>query len=256
MSRATVCRATDRIEAQDAEAYSVSQVNPMSERKTVGVLGGMGPAATVEFFRRLVAATPAESDQQHLHILIDNDPSVPNRTEAILGGGRSPEATLIAMAKRLERAGANLLVMPCNTAHHYVEAIRAEVTVPVLDMVVETARRVEVRRVGLLATTGTIRAGLFRRACVARGTEVIVPGDEGQRIVMTAIGSLKAGMAPEPSTSRIVEVVGRLRDQGAQAVIAGCTELSLLDGGGMAIRWIDALDCLVEATLEASLSTA
>ena len=226
----------------------------MNGGKTVGVLGGMGPMATVEFFRRLVAATPADTDQEHLHILIDNDPGVPDRTCAILHGGPSPVGALAAMARRLEGAGSDLLAMPCNTAHVFLEQIRKAVSIPVLDMIREAADAVDRPSVGLLATDGTIRTGLYQRACAARGVRVMVPGPGDQRVVMEAIARVKRGEDPRRLGSHLGSIVRRLADGGAEAVVAGCTELSLVPGDGMAVAWIDALDCLVAAALREARS--
>lgn len=209
----------------------------------------MGPAATVEFFRRLVAATPATIDQSHLHILIDNDPGIPDRTKAILHGGPSPEPALVKMAKGLVSAGAEVLTMPCNTAHVYLDAIRRGVTALVLDMVEETASRIDDEAVGLLATSGTIRSEIYQRALAMRGIVLIVPEEDAQRTVGRAIEAVKAMRGLGEVESAIAAVVADLRDRGAEAVIAGCTEISLLDGERMPIPWFDALDCLVEATL-------
>jgi aspartate racemase len=221
----------------------------MENRKTVGILGGMGPMATVEFFRRLVAATPAETDQEHLHVLIDNDPRVPNRTDALLHRGPSPAPRLRAMARRLEQAGADLLVMPCNTAHVYIEEIRASVSIPVLDMVRETVAAIEAASVGLLATDGTIRARLYQEACAVRGVRVLVPEAADQRSVMAAIEGIKRGGSPRRAEEELEPIARRLERGGAKAVIAGCTEISLVPEDEMPLPWIDALDRLVEATL-------
>jgi aspartate racemase len=228
----------------------------MTARKTVGVLGGMGPAATAEFFRRLVDATPARTDQEHLHVIIDNDPHVPDRTSAILRGGPSPVEALAAMARRLERAGADLLVMPCNTAHAYIEGIRASVSIPALDMICETVATIDWSSVGLLATDGTIQTGLYQEACKARGVRVVVPDPADQRLIMASIAGIKRGEDPRRVEEEMEPIVRRLEREGAEAVIAGCTEISLVPGDGMPVPWIDALDCLVEATLRDAWSDA
>lgn len=224
----------------------------MGQHGTIGILGGMGPAATVEFFRRLVAATRADSDQEHLRIIIDNDPNVPSRTDAILRGGPSPEPALAAMAKGLEASGADLLAMPCNTAHHYFDAIQRAVEIPVLDMIAETASEVSVQSVGLLATTATVHLRLFERRLASRGVELAVPGDDDQKLVMRAIEQIKAGISVEAVGAGLVPVVEALGRAGAKAVIAGCTEISLVAGSGMPLLWIDALDCLVDAAIRAA----
>ncbi len=228
---------------------AASQEPRATEKKTVGVLGGMGPAATVEFYRRLVVATPAAADQEHLRVLIDSDPRVPNRTDAILRGGPNPMPWLTAMSQRLEAAGAEFLVMPCNTAHAYIDEIRGSVSIPALDMIEETAAALDRSPVGLLATDGTIQMGLYQAVCEARGVRVLVPEPADQRTIMNAIASIKRGDAQLGAKSMIAPVVDRLARDGAAAVIAGCTEISLIPGDGMAIRWIDGLDCLVAATL-------
>lgn len=221
----------------------------MEAANTVGILGGMGPMATVEFFRRLVAATPANVDQEHLHVLIDSDPSVPNRTAAILHEGPSPVPWLSAMARRLEAAGAGFLVMPCNTAHVYLDAIRASVSIPVVDMIVETVAALDRSPVGLLATDGTVRSGLYQRAAAARGIAVVVPTPAEQRSAADAIERIKRGEDPGRVRDVFAAIARRLGREGAAAVVAGCTEISLVSGSGMDVPWIDALDCLVEATL-------
>jgi len=225
----------------------------MNKGKTVGVIGGMGPAATVEFFRRLVSAIPARSDQEHLHVIIDDDPSVPDRTAAILGRGEDPTPVLIAMARRLEGAGAELLAIPCNTVHHYLPAIREAVAIPVLDMPAEAAGRVKADRVGLIATDGTIASGIYQRAFSARGIGLIIPEEADQARVMRAIDAIKSGEEPAGFAGEIAAVVSRLGDAGAAAVVAACTEISLIDRKMMPLPWIDALDALVEATIREAL---
>lgn len=230
------------------------QAGRQAPSKTIGILGGMGPAATIEFFRRLVAATPATVDQAHLRILIDNNPHVPDRTEAIFGRGPDPGPALADMARGLAAAGADFLTMPCNTGHVFQVAIRDAVSVPFIDMIEETVRMIAVEKVGLLATTGAVRAELYRMACDKQDVELITPADEDQRLVMDMIRRVKAGRSGASVRERVAAIVGRLADRGAEAVVAGCTEISLIPGDGMPIKWIDALDCLVEASIRMALS--
>jgi aspartate racemase len=217
--------------------------------KTVGVIGGMGPAATVEFLARLVRATPAARDEDHLHVLVDCDPAIPSRTAAILEGGPSPAPRLCTIARGLELAGAQLLAMPCNTAHAYLDAIRAAVEIPVLDMVSEAAARVVVGPVGLLATEAAVRSGLYEKAFHERGIRVLSPGAEDQEEVTRLIAAVKAGGTLKALRPRLQLVVSRLAREGARAVVIGCTEVSLLHDAGSSLPGIDALDCLVEATV-------
>jgi len=221
----------------------------MQTHRVIGVLGGMGPAATVEFFRRLVAATPATIDQDHLRIVIDNDPTIPDRTRALLHGGPSPVPALARVAQRLEAAGAEVLAMPCNTAHAFLDPIRDAVDVQVLDMIEETAARMDAESVGLLATSGTVEARVYHRVFDGRGIGLVLPESDDQQTVGRAIEAVKASRSMMEIEAALVGVVERLAGRGASVVIAGCTEISLLDGTGMPLPWIDALDCLVEATI-------
>jgi aspartate racemase len=225
----------------------------MQTHRVIGVLGGMGPAATVEFFRRLVAATPATIDQDHLRIVIDDDPTIPDRTRALLHGGPSPVPALSRVARRLEVAGAEILAMPCNTAHAFLGAIREAVDAQVLDMIEETAAQTDAESVGLLATAGTIEARIYHRVFDARGIGLVVPEPDDQQTVGRAIEAVKASRSLVEVEAALVGVVERLEKRGASAVVAGCTEISLLNGTGMPLRWIDALDCLVEATIREAL---
>ena len=231
-------------------------MNPAGKQaasKTIGILGGMGPAATIEFFRRLVAATPAAIDQAHLRILIDNNPHVPDRTNAIFGRGADPGPALADMARGLADSGADFLTMPCNTGHVFQAAIREAVSIPFIDMIEETSRVLTVKTVGLLATTGTVRTELYRVACDQRDIELVTLTDDDQRLVMDIIRRVKAGGSGSSVRDHAAAIVDRLAKRGAEAVIAGCTEISLIPGGDMPVQWIDALDCLVEASIRMAL---
>ncbi|MFC7626353.1 aspartate/glutamate racemase family protein [Paraburkholderia humisilvae] len=147
----------------------------------IGVLGGMGPRATADFFTKLIAATPAECEQDHLRVHIDSNPQVPDRSEAIAGRGESPGVALAAMAAGLEHAGADFLVMPCNTAHAFEPEIRAAVRVPFVSMIDEACAGCDhvfpsAQRFGLLATRGCIEARLYQNAFTRIGrTTVALP---------------------------------------------------------------------------------
>lgn len=207
-------------------------------RRVVGVLGGMGPDATVDFFAKLVRATAAERDQDHLRIVIDNDPSVPDRTAAIEGRGDSPAPRLAAMARGLIAQGAEVLVMPCNAAHAFADAVRAAAGgVPFLDLIATTvaatrARLPAVRSVGLLATDGALAARLYQDAFAAVGVRAVVPGADDQRTVMAAIYAVKRGTADDAVRARLRSVAERLVAAGAEALVAACTEIPLLMAEG------------------------
>lgn len=227
----------------------------MERRLVIGVLGGMGPLATVDLYRKIIEATPATRDQEHLHVIIDADPSVPDRTEALLYGGTDPTPWLLAGALRLARAGASFIVVPCNTAHAFLPRIAADVPVPFLDMVEETAGRLAAMlppnaSVGILATTGTIASGLYHRALAARGLQAVTPGDDGQARVTAAIAAVKAGRIDRETTELVRSTAQAVLDQGAQAVVLACTELPLvLQPGDVPAPLIDPTRVLAEAAV-------
>ncbi|HYN65875.1 MAG TPA: amino acid racemase [Ornithinibacter sp.] len=200
----------------------------------VGVLGGLGPAATVHFMRRLVELTDAHRDQDHVDLLVWQHGSIPDRSAFLLGHGDSPAPVLVADAVALERAGARFIAIPCNTAVVWVDQMRAAVSIEVLDTVAETvdAARAAVpglRRLGLLATDGTLLAGTYGAAAAAAGVDLVTPSPDVQREVMSIIyDGVKAG-EPVPR-ARFDAVVDHLRGLGAEAVALGCTELSVLHG--------------------------
>ncbi len=208
--------------------------SPRERNEPVGVLGGLGPAATVHFMHRLVELTDAARDQDHVDLLVWQHGSIPDRTAALLGAGESPEPALVADAVALERAGARFIAIPCNTAVVWVERLRAAVGVDVLDTVDETvaaARRAVpgLTRLGVLATDGTLFAGTYAAAARRAGVELVVPEPEVQREAMSVIyDGVKAGN-PVPR-GRFEALVEHLRGLGAEAVALGCTELSVLAG--------------------------
>lgn len=202
--------------------------------KTVGIIGGMGPAATADFYRQIVELTDARRDQDHLHVLIDSHPGVPDRTAFLLGRGADPRPKLLEMAQRLERSGAELLVIPCNSASPFTSDVQKVVDVPIVDWVAETvggvlAQHGGLLRIGLLATSGTVASGLYQESFADGGVDVLVPAATLQQLVMSVILDVKAGIASHDALrSSIVSVGTRLQRQGAEALLLACTELSLL----------------------------
>lgn len=200
-------------------------------RKTVGVIGGMGPGATAQFLQCVVDATEAGRDQDHLHLLVESDPAIPDRTLALVGDGPSPLGALVRVAQRLEKMGADLLVMPCNTAHAYAGEIGRSVGIPLVSLVAETAAYIAAlnprpTRAGLLATTGTVASGVYQAALGAVGIETIVPTDREQKQVMAAVYGLKGGEPEQPAVGR---ALARLVERGADVIVLGCTEFPTLE---------------------------
>ncbi|MFI8912915.1 aspartate/glutamate racemase family protein [Streptomyces sp. NPDC053513] len=225
-------------------------------RPTLGILGGMGPLATADFYRRLVERTPAGSDQAHLPVVMWADPAVPDRTAALLGEGPSPVPALVEGARWLQRAGASCIAVPCNTAHAYVEQLSKATGVEVLDMIraaLETAaRRMSgLERVGVLATRGTRLAGLYERTGARLGLDVVqVPAAVQEEYVDAAIRAVKGGADPAGPERWIATAAESLKEQGAQVAIAACTEIPLIGAAAARVLpLIDSTEALAEAAV-------
>jgi aspartate racemase len=226
----------------------------------LGVLGGMGPAATADFLAKLVAATPAEADQDHLPVIAQSIPTIPDRSRAILGDGPSPLPALSAGLARLRTAGATLAVMPCNTAHFWFDALADEL--PMLH-IVDAIVAALVRRgiaggpIGLLATGGTIAAGIYPRRLAGTAFTILSPPPEDQATcVEAAIRAVKAGRLDEARRA-LHPAVGRLRARGVQATVLGCTELPLVLPPGSAADHplVDSTAALAQACVAALRGT-
>jgi aspartate racemase len=197
-----------------------------------GILGGMGPEATVDLYRLIILLTPAKIDQEHFKVLIYSNPKIPDRTQAILGKGENPLPQMIQSAKVLEEAGAGILAIPCNAAHYYLRELAANVKIPILNMIEETcdAFRLlspEAKAVGLLAATGTVRSRIYHDVFAQAGVEVLVPDDKDQERLHAGIGLVKAGLHDRFTKETFQSIGGRLMQSGAKSVILGCTEISL-----------------------------
>jgi len=219
--------------------------------KTVGVIGGMGPAATADFFRRFVALTEAPRDQDHLHVVIDSDPAIPDRTLALVDGGPSPVPHLVRIARRLEAMGADLLVMPCNTAHAFANEVARAVTIPLVDWVAEAVAHVAARdprpaASGILATTGTIASCVYQDALEAAGIAAVIPTDREQAAVMAAIYGLKGGDAAQPA---VAQAASSLVARGAEVLLLACTELPELNLEGD-VPVVDPADVVARRVVE------
>lgn len=199
-------------------------------RKTIGIIGGMGPLATADLFRKLIENTDATSDQQHLHIVIDNDPTIPDRTAYLLGRGHDPYPAMLKSAQRLQSMGAQLLLMPCVTGHSYWEALHRSLTAPILNMLTvtcESMAKAGIRKAALFATTGTVKTAIFDKVCALYKLELLKPDEEDQQAVMDLIyKGVKSG-AGTYDTTQVSATAERLLSAGAQTVILGCTELPI-----------------------------
>ena len=224
--------------------------------KIIGILGGMGPEATIDLFYKIIKFTPAKEDQDHLRIIIDNNPKIPDRTAAILGKGEDPLPALRETAQNLEKAGADFIIIPCNTAHYYISQIQESVNIPILNMIKETAKETQqripqIKKVGLLASIGTYKTGIYHQRFEKFNIEVISPEEKDKEEIMKAIYAVKAGNLSEEVKKNIIQIAQKLIDKGAEAIITGCTEIPLiLKEGDVPVPIIDPTQALAEAAIQ------
>lgn len=227
---------------------------------TVGIMGGLGPEATADFFSKLIAATPAASDQDHLHILIDNNPKVPNRHLAIRGESPSVGPDLVAMARRLEEAGANFVVMVCNTAHAWTGDIRAAISIPFISVIEEVVDHIASTYaacpVGLMAADGCLEAELYQDALKAKGFEPVLWEKDKLERFMALVFRIKAGERDDAMGPEMAALAEDLASRGASLIISGCTEIPLaLDEADVHVPLISSSDLLVQRTIEYARGT-
>ncbi|MCF3934754.1 amino acid racemase [Acuticoccus sp. M5D2P5] len=225
----------------------------------IGIIGGMGPEATVLFMSRIIERTPAEDDADHIPMVVDNNTRIPSRIAHLIEKrGVDPEPTLVGIARKLERYGATLLAMPCNTAHSYADAIKAAIALPFLDMVeltVEAVTRANpaTRRVGLLASPAVEITGIYDRAFAAAGIDVLYPDDRAA--LLGAIKAIKAGARDDRALGPLAAGYRELTDRGADAAIVACSEFSLLsDALTGPLPVLDSVTVLAEAAIALAMA--
>lgn len=204
----------------------------LTSPRLIGILGGMGPAATIDLQQKILAATPARLDQDHVPTLVWNVPQLPDRLAAIRGEGPSPLPQLIRAARIMEEAGAAAIAMPCNTAHFWADELAAALNVPLLhiaDAVLDDLPDAT-RRIGLLSTPATAQAGFYQRRFEGRGIETVVPDAVEAAQLMSAISAVKAGRL-EDSRLPFLSAARALLDRGADTLLLACTELPLISPG-------------------------
>lgn len=223
-------------------------MNVLNE-KIVGILGGMGPEATVDLMQRIIRLTPALDDADHIRCIVDNNPKVPSRIKAIIeGGGEDPGPCMAEMGRRLEAWGADFLAIACNTAHYYYDAVQKAVNIPVINMIDLVCRHVqenfsEYRQVGILASPAVAMTGLYSDRLRKMGLEDLWPEPDHQGRLLNIIKEIKRGNTGSRLLSDYVDVCENLMKQGACLSIIACTELSAL-GGTLPIETIDAAEVL------------
>ncbi|MBA3860181.1 MAG: aspartate racemase [Cyanobacteria bacterium PR.3.49] len=232
----------------------------LSKPLTVGIIGGIGPEAANRLSQLIVELADARNDGQHIPVIVFNNPNIPSRVDSISGKGANCLPALVETARSLVRAGANFLIMPCNCAHFYLRALRDEISVPVLDMIAETADHVVenfpgAKVVGLLASSPTLDTGLYGRPLAEWGVETLRPNVVEQELVMKAIygpEGIKAGrknIAKEDLTA----VGNSLVKRGAEVVIAACTEISLvIDSSSLTVPVVDPMRVIAQSAIRSA----
>ena len=226
-----------------------------NERKTVGVIGGLGPEATLDFFAKVLAKTRAATDQEHLHLIINNRPDVPNRNEAVAGTGPSPGPALAENARSLAAAGADFLVMVCNAAHAFQQDITETVDLPFVSIVDETVQATlsqlpEVKKVGVLGSSGCLDARLYQDAFAKQDVTTLVPEGEQRDTFMRLLYQVKGGNKGAEVKTEMRRLAQNLIIDGAEAIVAGCTEVPLvLFENDLRVPLVNSTDVLVDSTI-------
>ena len=227
----------------------------MSE-KILGILGGLGPLATVYFMDLIVKMTEAKKDQDHISMIVLNHAAIPDRTDFILDASKpNPLPMMVEDAKKLQAAGADYVVMPCNTAHFFYEQIQNNITIPMLNIIEETVKYAKdvkgVKKLGILATKGTVSAGSYQRMCENYGIEWAVPSLQDEQSLMNIIyNQVKAGK--EVNINEFNKIIGNMKADGCDAVALGCTELSVINKDFDLNRndIVDSLEVLARRSIE------
>lgn len=228
------------------------------KKKTIGIIGGMGPLATCDLMEKIIRNTRAATDQEHIHIITDCNTCIPDRTKAILEGGTDPVPEMVKSIKRLQEGGADLLIMPCNTAHYFYDRLQAAADIPILHMLRETAKtlhRKQTACAAVFATDGTVRTGIYDRVLKEQGIRAVYPTPDQQKLLMCLIydyvKSGKPGIRMQKPYVR--ELLETMYSLGAQKMILGCTELPIaFDLLGMKQDTVDPTLVLARAAVTAA----
>ncbi len=227
----------------------------------IGILGGMGPEATLDCFSKIIRNTPAKNDQDHLRILIDSNPKIPDRTAAIIGNGESPLPLAIEGCRTLERAGADFIIIPCVSIHFFIKEIQEQSNLPIISIFDAVAEALEknypqIKTIGLLATTGTVKGGLFHKRLAEDGIKTVAPSEDIQSRIMAAIYDIKNVQPSRPRSDITADLIAAAesmiaaKHDAAQAILAGCTEIPLaLKQEHLSVPYLDSLTILARAAV-------
>ena len=224
--------------------------------KTIGILGGMGIDATAELLTKIIDATGAKREQDNLRVVIEHNPKIPDRTQAIVGGGESPLAAIKASLDVLERAGADFIAIPCNTAHHYFDEMQEHSPLQIIHIIEEAVAsslraKGDLKSAGILATTGTVNSGLYQSRFAVRGVDVVLPDEKEQAVVMDTIMALKSREDRREAKKRLVSTARTLIQHGAELIVISCTDISAaMKDDDSDVPTVDALQALAEKAVE------
>lgn len=222
--------------------------------KTLGIIGGMGPLATADFYMKLVLMTDAKQEFEHIHTIIDSDPGIPDRSAFIKTGVNDPTEFLVKSLKRLEESGAQIIAMPCNTAHYFYDTLSANTKLDFINMIDETIKHAlsicsSTERIGLLATSGTYDSKIYEVSAIRSGFSLVVPPDHIKQQLMQLIYALKNGKTDQMEILK-QEIYDYLDNQNLDAWILGCTELPIiLKDAIMKYNMIDSTLILAQASI-------
>lgn len=201
--------------------------------KIVGILGGMGPEATADLFSKIILETKATKEEEHLRIIIDNNPKMPSRQDAILKNGESPVPAMIQTSKNLKNAGADFIIIGANTAHYFYDDIKKEIDIPILHIIDEAIKDLlknypNIKKVGVMATNAAVSTGLYKKCCERFGIDVIENKDKLQQQIHDSIFKFKYEGLTKNILNLASNSIQELIDEGAEAVIMGCTEIPII----------------------------
>ena len=204
-----------------------------TKKKTIGILGGMGPLATMDLYKKIILSTEAAGDNEHIRVYIDGNAAIPDRTAAILSGGPDPVPEMLSALRNLEKCGADCVIMPCNTAHHFLPRLQEATALPFLDMTEITAavcaERYPGRTACLLGTTGTLEARIYDGALARAGVRFMTPDEAERNELMRLIYDVvKASKPLEPELESWHALLSGLSERGADYFVLACTELPIL----------------------------
>jgi aspartate racemase len=231
----------------------------MASRKILGLIGGMGPDASGRMLNRLTELTPAATDQQHLEIHLHSNTGVPDRTAGILGLGPDPLPELSRSVKIMDDLGVDLIAFACMTSHYFLPRLQEISRARIIDGVGETAawcrlHHPDVRKVGVLATSGSLKTGIYQKALQDHDLEpVLLDADDQENLFMAAVYAdwgIKAGHLDEKPRQHLLAAIDKLKAAGAQAVVAGCTEVPLvLSADDIDLPFLDTIDIMCHAVI-------